>query len=124
MNRKFHWHSINFSQNFYPICKVKAKPLFTIYRFNVFRYIPIKPKFSNVKYYLLSDKNYGSDESALVGICDYLNDGVMKQDCKVLIRKGDRQVFHLIKLALLQKLANKKIVSEKKSGMVEVDDNE
>ena len=122
MNRKFHWHSLNFSQKFYPISQETF--LFNIYRFQVFKYLPIKDKFSNVKYYFISDHDYGAGEFALVGICNYEDDGIMKQDCRLLIKSGDRQVFHLIKLALLQKLANKKIVSERKSGMVEVDDNE
>ncbi len=122
MNRKFQWHSLNFSQKFYPISQETF--LFNIYRFQVFKYIPIKVKFSNVKYYFISDHDYGAGEFALVGICNYEDDGIMKQDCRLLIKSGDREVFHYVKTILLQKLADKKMISEKKWGVVDVDDYE
>lgn len=121
MGRKYQRHPLDFSQEFFPISQETF--LFNIYRFQVFRYEPCSLTPNNVQYYFLSDHDFGAGEFALVGLCNYKEDGKMKQDCQMIIKNGDLQVFHFIKLLLLQKLEQEKgneLVSVEKKRMVEI----
>lgn len=92
--------------------------MFNIYRFQIFRYEPCSLIPNNVKYFFISDHNFEKGEFAIMGICDYLEKGEMKQDCQLMIKNGDREIFHFVKLLLLEKLALK----NDKKRMVELKD--
>lgn len=92
----------------------------------VFKYEPTRLTPSNVNYYFISDHKMGEyGEFAILGVCDYREKGIMKQEAKLVINRGDRETFHYIKILLLERIEQerKKERSAERRLMVELKGN-